>query len=153
MRSFVTRDLHLPRDIYVEIGNSSAIRTKKDLVFAFRLGVSWPLDKSRLLCNLYSNLQPVMELKLKTILLDKYFDSERASIVEEETVVLVSPETGQYIVCYRTTAVTQILLVSGLIHDIYPAQGSVVPDIDLRGLTVLPGLVDTHVHCKPKNSD
>jgi cytosine/adenosine deaminase-related metal-dependent hydrolase len=72
-----------------------------------------------------------MQLSQTThILLDCYFDSERAQFVHEPTVLQVSQETG-------------------LIHKISPLHESApfTEDvIDLRGLMVLPGLVDTHVH-------
>lgn len=74
-----------------------------------------------------------MQVLTARLLVDCYFDSEAAAFVHKPTVIAVSQQTG-------------------LIHDISPYHGELSPDestiIDLRGLTVLPGFVDTHVHRK-----
>jgi len=77
-------------------------------------------------------------MTLTRILADCYFDSETAQLIRRETILEVSQDTG-------------------LIHKICTCgpeddQESKEPQsrewelIDLRGLTVLPGFVDTHVH-------
>ncbi|KZT44304.1 hypothetical protein SISSUDRAFT_1012401 [Sistotremastrum suecicum HHB10207 ss-3] len=71
---------------------------------------------------------------LTIIYADRYFDSQSASFVDDSLAISVSEETG-------------------LIHNIQPLSEVAnnppnVPKkvIDLRGLTLLPGFVDTHVH-------
>ena len=74
-----------------------------------------------------------MQVPKNQLLVDCYFDSESAELVYRETLFEVSQDTG-------------------LIHRICSLQDIPVDDsegiIDLRGLTVLPGFVDTHVHRK-----
>jgi hypothetical protein len=64
------------------------------------------------------------------LLIDCYFDSEIAKLIRREVLLEVSEHTG-------------------LIHRLYDTDDvGQQPVIDLRGLTVLPGFVDTHVHCQ-----
>jgi hypothetical protein len=75
-------------------------------------------------------LRRTMQVPINQLLVDCYFDSESAELVHEEVLFEVSQDTG-------------------LIHRIRSLQDVPVLDegaIDLRGLTVLPGFVDTHVH-------
>ncbi|KAG8736649.1 hypothetical protein FRC12_017515, partial [Ceratobasidium sp. 428] len=62
---------------------------------------------------------------------DNYFDSYHAEFVQGDHDIVVDTTTG-------------------LILDIQKSSKTQLPDgateIDLRGLTVLPGFVDTHVH-------
>ena len=69
-----------------------------------------------------------MQVSTTRILVDCYFDSQAAKLVYGRALLTVSKETG-------------------LIHEIGPCPEHLQDvEIDLRGLTVLPGLVDTHVH-------
>ena len=67
------------------------------------------------------------------IIAGKLFDPESLEYLENQ-LITVSEETG-------------------LIHDVHPLSEITDLDlespstVDLRGLTVLPGFVDTHVHC------
>ncbi|ELU43504.1 amidohydrolase family domain-containing protein [Rhizoctonia solani AG-1 IA] len=71
---------------------------------------------------------------LARILTDNYFDSVRAEFVKENNVITIDKTNGLIL------GVSKALDAS----DPPPADVEV---IDLRGLTVMPGFVDTHVHC------
>ncbi|QRW17013.1 amidohydrolase family protein [Rhizoctonia solani] len=70
---------------------------------------------------------------LARILTDNYFDSVRAEFVKENNVITIDKTNGLIL------GVSKALDAS----DPPPADVEV---IDLRGLTVMPGFVDTHVH-------
>ena len=75
-------------------------------------------------------------LMLHTYLLtDCYFDSWRAEFVRGTHAIKIDPAHG---------------LILG-VHK-WPEESEILPNdanvTDLRGLTVLPGFVDTHVHCE-----
>lgn len=70
-------------------------------------------------------------MPLTYILTNNYFNSTEAEFVQEDHVITVDTSHGVILRVEKAT------------------KASSDPDvIDLRGLTVLPGFVDTHVHCK-----
>lgn len=84
-----------------------------------------------------------MQLRTKKILAGKLFDSFTGELLEN-IIVVVSPESGLILEVKKFEDSEQGLSGAGV--DI--SKGDV---IDLRGLTVLPGFIDTHVHCKCAN--
>jgi adenine deaminase len=72
-------------------------------------------------------------MSLTHILTDKYFDSALAEIVQGSHVIKVDTSHGLILGVHKASEVP----------DSSPSSPNV---IDLRGLTVLPGFVDTHVH-------
>ena len=72
---------------------------------------------------------------LARILTDHYFDSVKAEFVKDKCVITIDKTNGL------------ILGVSKSADASEPPPAD-IKVIDLRGLIVLPGFVDTHVRCK-----
>lgn len=78
-------------------------------------------------------------MQITQILVDCYFDSEKAELVHGQRLFTVSEESG---LIHQIAALSENN-DSAILTDNHESEV-----IDLRGLVVLPGFVDTHVHCQ-----